>query len=103
MTHGKRALRILAAGLAGALLALPAWQTAQAHHGDIHAYCQGNQPVIKSRPPGTEHVTVICRDGLPEFMVAPAPVPTWDPVTQSAPAATPPDFAGWVTVWMKVP
>jgi len=70
-----------------------------ANHGDIHAYCSGNTPVVKSRPPGTEDVTVTCVHGLPEFMVTPPVVPTYNPVSQARPTKIPPDFGGWVTVW----
>lgn len=74
---------------------------AGAHHGDIHARCSGESPIVTSRPPGTEHVRVICRDGIPEYMVVQNQVPTYNPVTMALPQATPPDFDGWVTVWLN--
>ncbi len=74
---------------------------AGAGHGDIHARCDGDRPVITQRPPGTEHVKVICRGGLPEFVVEPAPVPTYDPIVEATPRPLPPDFGGWVTVWLN--
>lgn len=93
---------LLAVFLAG-LAALATWAAppAGAHHGDIHAVCNGDTPVIRSRPPGTEHIQVVCRDGLPEFVVNPGPIETFDPVRQAVPQATPPDFGGWVTVWLN--
>lgn len=101
MRSNRAALRLVSSSVAAMLLALTAAQPAAAKHGDIHASCQGNKPVVESRPPGTEHVTVVCEGGLPEFVVMPAPMPTYDPVTQAVPLATPPDFGGWVTVWLN--
>lgn len=91
---------VLAAGILAAAAAYVA-PMAGAHHGDLHARCNGDTPVITSRPPGTEHVQVVCRDGIPEFMVVQAQVPTYNPITQGIPRATPPDFGGWVTVWLN--
>ncbi|HYG59987.1 MAG TPA: hypothetical protein VD902_18125, partial [Symbiobacteriaceae bacterium] len=90
-------LLIAAAAAAVALVGIP---DAAANHGDIHARCDGDKPVVTQRPPGTEHVKVICRDGFPEFMVEQV-VPTYDPVSQALPKATPPDFGGWVTVFLN--
>jgi hypothetical protein len=92
-----RLKRIGLVSLSLLLLVLPA---ALANHGDIHAKCVGNQPVITARPPGTENVVVTCRDGVPEFMVDPGPVATYNPV-RGTPQQLPPDFAGWVTVWLN--
>lgn len=87
--------------LAAVALLFATASPAVAEHGDIHAYCSGSQPVITSRPAGTEHVSVICREGLPEFMVNPGPIPTYNPITQARPLPLPPDFGGWVTVWLN--
>jgi len=98
----KRILRIMTAALvATAALLLIVQPIVQAHHGDIHATCLDGNPVIRERPPGTEHVTVICVRGMPEFTVNPDPVPTYDPITQAQPVAIPPDFGGWVTVLLN--
>lgn len=92
----------LATGLALVLSVIVAAATpVLANHGDIHAYCNGNTPVVKSRPPGMEDVTVVCVRGLPEFMVTPPAPPTYNPITQARPVKTPPDFGGWVTVWLN--
>jgi hypothetical protein len=91
-------LAALGAALAAALVALP---NASANHGDVHAYCNGNTPVVTQRPPGMENVTVSCEDGVPAFVVQLPPVPTYDPVKQDIPRQTPPDFGGWVTVWLN--
>jgi|GEM_PF-3280812 len=91
----------VAAMAAACLLALGPAPQASANHGDIHATCNGNQPVVTQRPKGAEHVTVVCVDGIPEFTVTPAPVPTYDPITQARPQQVPPDFGGWVTVWLN--
>ena len=92
--------RLLAA--AGAMaLAVAFLPAAAASHGDIHARCDGNKPVITVRPPGTEYIQVVCVDGVPEFVVTPEPVFAYDPVKQALPRATPPDFGGWVTVWLN--
>lgn len=93
-------LRRSAAWLSAALLlaaAGPVW----ANHGDIHARCVNGEPVVTVRPPGTEYVKVICRGGLPRFMVEPEAPPTFDPVTSTRLQPTPPDFGGWVTVWLN--
>lgn len=103
MSFGPIRLR-QAAVLAAGLLALAAAYVAPmagAQHGDIHARCEGDTPVITSRPRGTEHVQVICRDGIPEYMVVQNQVPTYNPVTQALPQQIPPDFGGWVTVWLN--
>lgn len=86
-----------------ALISFSTLPSVDAHHGDIHARCDGDKPVITQRPPGTDHVTVTCVNGLPEFWVNPELVPTINPVTQTRPQAIPPDFGGWVTVWMNAP
>jgi len=101
MAFGRsRAPRLLAA--AGAIaLAVAFLPVALANHGDVHARCDGDKPVITVRPAGMEHVTVKCVDGVPEFMVTPDPVFAYNPVKQSLPRATPPDFGGWVTVWLN--
>jgi hypothetical protein len=88
----------LLALLIAAALGLVWLPEASANHGDIHARCDGNKPVILQRPAGTEYVQVTCRDGVPEFMVTPTPVFAYDPVAQQLPRSTPPDFGGWVTV-----
>lgn len=101
MVFGRfKMLRLLAAAGAMALAAtfLP---VAMANHGDIHARCNGETPVITVRPPGTEHIQVVCVDGVPEYVVTPEPVFAYDPVKQSLPRATPPDFGGWVTVFLN--
>lgn len=82
-----------------ALTALAAAPAAQASHGDIHASCRGNTPVVKSRPPGTEHIAVTCEKGLVQFVVTPRIAPAYNPLSQKVPTTTPPDFGGWVTVW----
>lgn len=97
----KSLLRLLMALLMAGALLLSGAESAFANHGDIHATCVGDVPVITSRPPGTEHIQVICVRGLPEFQVAPETVPTYDPVRQGGPMPIPPDFGGWVTVWTK--
>lgn len=75
---------------------------APAAAADIRARCDGNTPVILERPPGTEHVKVICNRGIPEFMVEPdAPIPVIDPVKSGRSAAMPADWGGWVTVWLN--
>jgi hypothetical protein len=91
-------LLTLGAALAAVLVALP---DVSAQHGDIHARCNGSTPVVTQRPPGTEYVTVVCQDGVPEFVVQQPAVPTYDPVREGAPRLTPPDFGGWVTVWLN--
>jgi hypothetical protein len=68
---------------------------------DIRARCDGNTAVILARPAGTEHVQVICRDGIPEFMVDPGPIPVLDPAKAGRTAAIPHDWGGWVTVWLN--
>lgn len=83
-----------------AAVALAGLPDAVAHHGDIHARCDGDRPIILQQPPGTEYVKVVCRNGFPEFMVEPV-VPTYDPVSQALPKQIPPDFAGWVTVYLN--
>lgn len=98
-THLRGLLALLLAGLGAAALYLA--PAAGAHHGDIHATCNGDTPVVSIRPPGTEHIQVVCRDGLPEFVVNPGNIATYDPVSQAKPQATPPDFGGWVTVWLN--
>lgn len=97
----KPRLFVILAALLAAAAALYTAPFAGANHGDIHAHCVGDRPVITSRPPGTGHILVICQDGLPEFMVRMDPVPTYDPVTEAMPRAIPPDFGGWVTVWLN--
>lgn len=87
-------LALLAAGV----IALGLNALAGANHGEIHAYCDGDRPVITSRPAGSEHVRVVCRKGLPEFMVEAAPVPVYDPVTEELPRSKPPEHAAWVTL-----
>ncbi|HWI64196.1 MAG TPA: copper amine oxidase N-terminal domain-containing protein [Symbiobacteriaceae bacterium] len=101
MAYGRpKWLRLLA--LAGAVaLAVAFLPDALAHHGDIHARCDGDKPVVTVRPPGLDYIQVVCVDGVPEFVVTPEPVFAYDPVTQSLPRATPPDFGGWVTVWLN--
>lgn len=96
----KEALRRSAACLSAALL-LAGASPALANHGDIHARCVNGEPVVTVRPPGTEYVKVICRGGLPRFMVEPEAPPTYDPVTSARSQPTPPDFGGWVTVWLN--
>lgn len=94
----------LLAGLTAVALAVAVRGPAtDAQHGDIHAHCVGDKAVVTQRPPGLEYITVICRDGLPEFVVAEdtGAVPAYDPVAGSVPRATPPDFGGWVTVWLN--
>lgn len=84
---------LLTLGLLGALPAAAA---------DIRARCEGNSPVILERPPGTEHVKVICNRGIPEFMVEPeAPIPVIDPVKSGRTTTMPADWGGWVTVWLN--
>lgn len=99
--HIRPRVAALLGGLIVGAIALSVGPLVIANHGDIHAYCDGDQPVITSRPPGTEHVAVECLNGLPEFMVILPPVPTYDPVTESLTQAIPPDFGGWVTVWLN--
>jgi hypothetical protein len=90
-------LALLAIGVA-ALLANP---FAGASDDDIQAYCDGNRPVITRRPAGTEHIEVICRYGLPDFMVEQAEVADYDPVTQSLPVPEAPYQTDRVTVWLN--
>jgi hypothetical protein len=91
-------MRLKRIGLVSLSLLLLVLPPALANQGDIHARCVGNQPVITERPPGTENVVVTCRDGVPEFMVDPGPIATYNPV-RGPQQQLPPDFAGWVTVW----
>lgn len=93
-------MRKLGVSALAALLVL-ASSPALANHGGVHATCAGEQPVVTQRPPGKEHIVVVCVDGIPEFRVAPKPVASFDPITQAMPLATPPDFGGWVTVWLN--
>jgi hypothetical protein len=98
----KRLLQVITTTVvATATLLLVVQPIVQSRHGDIHATCVNGIPVIRERPLGTEHVTVTCVRGMPEFAVSPDPVPTYDPITQSQPVAIPPDFGGWVTVWLN--
>lgn len=92
---------ITAAAVATVVVLAATVSTATANHGDIHARCVNGQPVVTERPPGTENVQVVCRNGLPEFRVTPTPVPTFDPVAQGRPPAMPEHFGGWVTVWLN--
>jgi hypothetical protein len=89
----------LSVAAAVALWALP---NAGANHGDIHAVCEQNDvALIIQRPPGTEHVRVICRDGTPEYFMEIGEVPAYQPERQPLPAAMPDDFGGWATVTLN--
>lgn len=90
--------RILAGALA---MLLVASAPAAARHGDIHARCNGDKPVVTERPPGMEDVLVICRNGAPDFMLTAPIVPYYRPADH--PVRLPDDFAGWVLVWINVP
>jgi hypothetical protein len=87
----------ITAAAASLACTVPAWAAGD----DVRARCDGNTPVILSRPPGTEYIAVTCVDGLPEYTVSPTPVPTYDPVRQALPQVIPPDFGAWVTVWLN--
>jgi hypothetical protein len=84
--------------LAAGAIALSLNVLTGANHGEIHAHCEGDRPVVTSRPAGSEHVRVVCRKGLPEFMVEAEPVPVYDPITEELPRSKPPDHASWVTL-----
>lgn len=101
MAYGRIKWLRLAATAGVLALAVALVPDALANHGDIHARCEGNTPVVIVRPAGTEHVKVVCTDGVPEYVVEAEPVFAYDPVKQSLPRATPPDFGGWVTVWLN--
>lgn len=101
MTYGRFKWLRLAATAGVLALGVALVPNALANHGDIHARCEGNTPVSIVRPAGMEHIKVVCTDGVPEYIVEAEPVFAYDPVKQSLPRAIPPDFGGWVTVWLN--